>query len=630
MNLKTLLLTTGTAAMLIAGCDGAPTRGLPPGGGNPSAPPIAVTSAGITASLEANLTNAFTGLIRGADLVEGSATLDDLEIAPDSVRKAPCAEPRATQPGGGGGADQPTGPCDEQTPEARARDMAADVVADWFNTEDIETETETSVTFLVAAARVCDSNSVTPTRGGGGTGGDNAPPPDGGGPGMVPPPDPPEAPPPANTLDMECVQALAANPIRLAVSSRTEGNLDVVITVGANRAGTIDIDATEVGLTLDLGQLAASAGALTGLIGSDSFNTPDVMEGAIRLSISRTNADQFTAALAITRAIRIENQDDDGYTLQVAASVPTVSATLDGTSRLTTTVNVGAVAFSGDASTLSDALFDGCAGEAPTRGGSTEPGNPGGDRAPAPNPEPPTTGCDEQTLAGRLGLHVPGLTGTAVVDIGSDAISINGFGLGDATTELTLDGDVLAALDLNATHQRRADVTTSRVSDGIETRFRPAVEARAQLNFRHVSDQLTDLPAWLLDEDLRVTFDGAPEPTLVMLVGRSGTATDRPVPPPGGGDGGGNGAPAPPDPDPDPAPTAESVVKVVAGSLSLSSRSAQTIRVGAGECLKAERDGPRSTSPGTTRPTDPVPPPGGNVTSDDGHPFDALSAGACD
>ncbi len=631
--MKKLLVTTGAAALIAAGCDGAPTRGLNPGqGSNSGTPPIAVTSSGITATAQANLTTAIAGLLEGREVLEGSQILDDLQLDISDRAKAPCVEPA---PGNG---DRAGGPCAEETLSEEAARHAEEIVADWFNEADVEAQTETSVTYLINAQRVCERESATtPTRGGTtepgqgnepgpDTGPDN--PPDGGDM-MPPPPDgfrPPVDDPPEVALDQECVDALAANPIRLVVTSRSEGSLDVAMQVGQATAGRLDLDASEASATLDLGQLAASFSALAGLVGANPF-APDVLEGAIRVAVERESADRFTASLAVTRAIRIEEtEDEQQYSLRLGASNPTLAATIEGARRISSTVNLGSLEIDSPAGVLNGVFGDDCPGEAPARrpGGGT--GTDGGAGAPPPPndpPEPPTD-CGEPELTGRLAFRLPGLSGSTTIDSQSDAITVSNVSLGNETTRLTVDGQQIFAFDLNATHRRSVDMTSARHADGIQASFAPALEARAQIAFGLIANSATELPGWMMDEDFRVNFDGAPEPTIVLLTGASDSPSTTTDPDPGH-NGGGNGTrPVPPPPEPE----NRSIARVEAGTLELSSKHGATIRVPTGQCLQLEDDS--TSGGGPTNPTTPVPPPtgGGNARGD--HPFDALDSGNCE
>jgi hypothetical protein len=90
------------------------------------------------------------------------------------------------------------------------------------------------------------------------------------------------------------------------------------------------------------------------------------------------------------------------------------------------------------------------------------------------------------------------------------------LGFGDATTTLKHDGNTLFGLDLNATQGRRVNLEII-PSDGggAQINITPSFDLRLALAFEHIADQVEGIADTLLDDTLRVWFDGA-SPTLVV------------------------------------------------------------------------------------------------------------------
>ena len=164
------------------------------------------------------------------------------------------------------------------------------------------------------------------------------------------------------------------------------------------------------------------------------------------------------------------------------------------------------------------------------------------------------------------------------------------LGLGDTTTTATLDGRPLLALDLNAAAGRRLDVTAEKVAGGVAATFTPSMELALSLDGATLADQL-DVPAWAMDEELQVTFDGAEAPRIVLLDAM--------------GD------------DTEPLPGAErlqSIARVEAGRLTLSSSSlAAPVVVEADACLNHTG----------------IAPVDGGAETEEPHPFSSVSGGLC-
>lgn len=371
----------------------------------------------------------------------------------------------------------------------------------------------------------------------------------------------------------DCARILTDVPVRLVVSSPAEGDVDVELLVGDARANPVDfrLHRDELGLTVDLAGVKAAVLELAAAMGEEVPQLPEVVAGVVDLSLRRDGPQDYTVAFSVLSAVEIAGSDPE-YSIGIAVADPAFQLRLDGASR-TATVDFDVAAV--DVVAPLDALW--------VRGEELcEPAEPGAEPMPCGDPLP--------ALLGTLAVHLGGASGELVYDGSSDRVTMTDLGLGDTTTTATLDGRPLLALDLNANAGRRLDLTAEKVADGVAATFTASLDLALAIDGATLADQL-DVPAWAMDEELRVTFDGAEAPRLVLLDAMG----DDTLPAPG-------------------TEQLRSVARVEAGRLTLSSSSlAAPIVVETDACLNHTESAPVD----------------GGLETEEPHPFSSASGGVC-
>jgi hypothetical protein len=106
-------------------------------------------------------------------------------------------------------------------------------------------------------------------------------------------------------------------------------------------------------------------------------------------------------------------------------------------------------------------------------------------------------------------MFVAGLEGSITFDGTTDRLDVLDIGLGDASSTLKHDGTVLAQVDLNAQAGRHFDLAVQKQAEGepIVT-FSPTFDLSVMLNFAPLATQISDISSSLLNDTLRIWFDG--------------------------------------------------------------------------------------------------------------------------
>ncbi len=355
---------------------------------------------------------------------------------------------------------------------------------------------------------------------------------------------------PGEPLDAECVADVDAAQIRLVVTSPAAGDVDVDLLIGPNRVNPLSAQIHQdlVALEADLGAIKDSAAHLGGITG-EPIELPATFEGRIRLELNAPSDHEVGAAFSVLQAVKVADGD---YSFSIGQSLPAFSLKADSTAKtLVSTSNIGAVDGSFRNTTFS---YDSASGA-------------------------------ETESSYDLGFHLAGLTGTTLLDVASEVLTVTGMGLGSSTSTMSVDGQRVAAIDLNAADGRTLNATVKvEADDALRIEVDPKFDVSLALEFAKAAGALGEIDDWMLDDVLRITLAGAAKPA-VLLRGED--------------------------------------VEVLAGSLTLELENAAiTHTITAGQCLLAPNDAP--TVDGSETDPDPSPIEEGSFT-----PLDDLIVGAC-
>lgn len=331
-----------------------------------------------------------------------------------------------------------------------------------FTRENLESQDEDSATFLLGPDYLCDVVADDD--------------------GSV---DIPGGTPPAPQLDPECVDRAHRLQPRLRLSSPGEDDVDVELLLTAERRNlvTLELHRDRLAVIADLGQIQATLDAA-----GESSESLTSLDGKLSLALERNGANDYSLSANVLEDVVVVADDESGTTrVSLGASAPTAELRLDGNARrITATTDLGRFTLSGPLESFHDFL------------GSEETLDPLGD------PVPP------KTYTGDIEVVLPGLEAQASYDAGSDALNLSGLGAGDASTTLKWNGITIAQFDLNPNAGRRFDLGIQRPATGgpIAT-FSPTFDLSLLFNFAPLSDQIDDLASYLMNDTLRIFFDGA-------------------------------------------------------------------------------------------------------------------------
>ncbi len=274
--------------------------------------------------------------------------------------------------------------------------------------------------------------------------------------------------------------------IRVRVTLQGSG-LDFALLVGPGRDEVLDIalEPRKVEVTFDLGGIKNAIAHVARVLG-ENVMLPTVLEGRVRFSLTLNAPRDVTLQAAVDRAIRVEAASDEGsISIELAAKAPAISVRLrDADPMLTVQLDVGKLTVSGP--------------------------------------------IHDTHLRGRLGVLLGGLEGRTELPRGASMLTLTDLGLGDVTSELSLDGARLIGLDLNAMAGRRTALTVTPGAGTAKAKlaFEPGLQLIGDLHLERLAQMGNmDVPAYLFGQTYTLDLTGPPviEPRgrlLQMLAGR--------------------------------------------------------------------------------------------------------------
>lgn len=314
----------------------------------------------------------------------------------------------------------------------------------------------------------------------------------------------------------ECVDHVDELEIRLQVTSPSADDLDIAVLIGPAEHHPVDIQLHTdlVAAEVELADLHAAAEFAAEVVDESTEALPESMQGRVRAELGH-RSDQ--AELEFSVLSDIDVRDGEKTRVRIDRSSPTAYFAADAASdELEAKLDLASV----------DAEF-------PVSYGESE--------------WDPETGEENVTeYEYQVDAFLAGATSEMQHTLGDEELEIENIGLGQEASTVDIEGQRAFEVDLNGTSGRTFDATLIPGDEGLEARVDPAFDLQMMFALQGLEDDIGEVEDWMLDELLRITLDGAPEPG--VFAGESG-------------------------------------LEVLDGQLVFDSKNEETVTVDAGECL---------------------------------------------
>ena len=327
--------------------------------------------------------------------------------------------------------------------------------------------------------------------------------------------------------DTTCVEKLTANPIRFAVTAKTDDTFNVSLLVGEARhtPGTAVLSSKKLSVRLNLAEIIDVVRLF--MNAEDQKNLPERLSGVIEGALEKRAENDFAISASLIEKFDLLVGQAKGKPVAVTVlpSDPIARVTINSaTNTLGYSANLGAV----DVQVAGAAVC--------------------------------SDSCGTKEKTGTFSAHVGGFTGEFSVSKGATDLTFSGLGLGNSTSRVALNNDPLGTLDINPNNGRKFSMNFKKTAEGTVVTFDPALDIKLAMMLNKLSDSLrVDMPDWLSNEIFDVMLGGAAKPSVLVPAATC--------------DANGNS-------------TSKNQLKVVTGNLSLSSSSLPSpVTVTTGMCL---------------------------------------------
>jgi hypothetical protein len=298
------------------------------------------------------------------------------------------------------------------------------------------------------------------------------------------PGEPPPAAPTTPMYDPECVDEANRLEVRLRLTLASPGNVDMAVQLTAAKRTpvTFELHQDHLQVSSDLAEVKATLEAA----GEDTSAIP-TLEGKIGFEL-RQNAEIDWSLLGHVYqnvVVVVENDAAEQVRVGVGASSPATELRLNGNAKnILGSIDYGAISVGGPLNAFRDS-FDEVEYDPLT-----------GDEIPRP------------TYTGNVELMLAGYEGSVTFDGSTDHLALKGLGMGDVASTLKWNDQILAQFDLNPMNGRHFNLGYQKTNAGSEFTFSPTFDALIRLNFAPLANQITDISPSLLDDNIRLWFDG--------------------------------------------------------------------------------------------------------------------------
>lgn len=334
-----------------------------------------------------------------------------------------------------------------------------------FTPQNLEAEDGDGATYLLGPDTLCEADSAS---------------------GSPVTPGSDAAPAPESTLDADCVENAQKLQPRLRLSPAGSGvNVALLLTAQRRNPVTFELGSDDVGVVVDLGEIKAAMDA-----SGESSDSLAALSGKVELELHRNAERDYSFRVNVLSPVALGVLDDLQQRVDVAlgATSPAFELRLDGNARkVSGNYHVGALSVHGPLNAFRENFDD----DEPVAAG---------------------TPATEKTYTGTIDALLAGLDGgvTLSVDGNEDKLALVGLGLGEQASTLKFDGATVAQVDLNPNAGRHFDLALEKVGDEqVAMTFSPTFDLNVLLKLAPLANQLTNIPAYALDDTLRVWFDGA-------------------------------------------------------------------------------------------------------------------------
>lgn len=287
----------------------------------------------------------------------------------------------------------------------------------------------------------------------------------------------------------DCVEQIEPLEPRLRALLAGDDGLDIALSIGPDRIEpvTFELRPDSIAIVIDLGATNDLAEFLTfvmdgileestdetalllaGLLELVIVDSPDVIEGVVSATIIVHDEEHVGLEAAVREAILIE---DDNTRFSLAASDPALALEADGIKvSASADIDIGRLQYVAPWSEISP----------------------------------------ESNASGEYSLDWPGVSAGITLQDSTPMLQIDNIGLGDDTSNISLDDHVLVSIDLNAEEERSFALTVLPQDNEHPTvELDPLLDLLVGVDLQPLADAGDDVPSFMVDELYQLEITGS-------------------------------------------------------------------------------------------------------------------------
>jgi hypothetical protein len=312
------------------------------------------------------------------------------------------------------------------------------------------------------------------------------------------------------SLNEECAKMFADADVTIQVASYSKGDLEMTLVINSHEPLTLKVHQNKLAVELDLAEIKAVWELIADNFSADEEPPFSInqLQGIVSFGLENPGTQQVRGYIANTTALTVDAVIE-GESISVSIAPSEGSITLDQIAKtITGALTVGAIDINAGGKLVTMLMGDGCdSDEEPMdRFESEESGMP----------ERQAEACEPTELKGQFAIAIAGITGAIELTDSNQNIVLKGMGLGDQTTRITMDGQELLSVDINAELGRMLDASISICGNAPQLTVNPGLHAALKFAMSPLKSTFPELEGtWMENETLSIVFEGD-APTLGM------------------------------------------------------------------------------------------------------------------
>jgi|GEM_PF-7056590 len=308
-----------------------------------------------------------------------------------------------------------------------------------------------------------------------------------------------------------CMSMLVKNPVSISLTSLQKFDIEAKIHIGEDNVEALRVQVFDDRLSVYT-ELSHLRSLIEMFVSPEDFALPSTFDGAVYGELRKDSDLVYTAQFSVLEAINIRSDNEqENYVVNIPKMLNPAMITIDGNQHsLQGELQLEELQVALPWQHIVDMFYD---------------DEVQSETICEVNPETGESICWDQwveppsppAVEESFGIEIPEITGAISYTSKTDIFTFQNIGLGPASTMMYVERDPIIQVDLNPDQNRALDFHIfSPESNILKVQFASMIDTHFDFNWHHVSNDIKELPSFLMNETLGLTFFGDNKPALVF------------------------------------------------------------------------------------------------------------------